>query len=69
MPTTEQQKPAAKPRQRSRKADQQKDKGEQKTQLRPDQASVDRVLPDTMLSDLVSPDPATPAIEAAPNRM
>jgi hypothetical protein len=32
MPTTEQEKPAAKPRQRSRKADQRKVKGEQKAQ-------------------------------------
>jgi hypothetical protein len=36
MPTTDQEKPAAKPRQRSRKADQRKQKGEQQATVRPD---------------------------------
>jgi hypothetical protein len=55
MPTTDQEKPAAKPRQRSRKADQRKQKGEQQATVRPDR-------------DQSSPIMAAPA-EAAPAAM
>jgi len=60
MPTTEQEKPATKPRQRNRKADQRNPKGGQKTQVLPAET-----LPDALLAEGLTPDPVTTTIEEA----
>jgi hypothetical protein len=66
MPTTEQEKPTAKPRQRNRKADQRNPKGEQKKQALPEQVLADQAATDAdSVSSNVAPIEATP-IEAAP---
>ena len=72
MPTTEQEKSTSKQRQRNRKADHRKQKGERKTQalsdqVLPDQVIPDEVLPDAVLSESVSADadPVTATIEPA----
>jgi hypothetical protein len=57
MPTTDQEKPAAKPRQRSRNADQRKQKGEQQATVRPDRDQRSPIM--------AAPAEATPAAMAA----
>ena len=66
MPTKEQEKSAAKQRQRSRKADQRKEKGEQKTQAVADQILADQAMTNQAMTDADPVSRTVASIEATP---